>query len=330
MDLASWCDAVLGNDVSSDEPEAECAQSGITPVEVVAVGPDATLHGPEAEVPVHGGVELVEDAGDAREGEPVDVFYDVEELWQPHLDDPLNPVREIVGEEQLRDVIGASICTGMSAEQFAYRKNRLKARMAFGCDSKESAFNFVDENQETKPEHWFVDVMELDEKAEPAEGDENGGTTIQGRCACHGMSMCALTIAKLWIDQLVAGISCRPFSTSRMTRMTMGSEAHSDFMLLPAFIRMLQRLQPKGALLENVFGMSLPESTDDPVSPLMKVVEWMRNDGLPYGVRIFVVCGSTFLRWRRRRIYMSLIHNDHGGEDACRKQELIVKAFYAS
>ena len=191
------------------------------------------------------------------------------------------------------------------------------------CDSKESCYNFTNDNLQTEPDHYFVAAEDMFTDEDYKDGDEEVKTS--GKCANHAWAFCALVFKILLLDLFVAGISCRPFSMARGGRHT-GTTSHGEVHLLWDFLRMLWRMQPKYALLENVFGFALPESVNDPLSPLRRLMQYMAEHAYPYVIRVYVLCTSGTLKWRRRRIYISFHHLRAGGEAASKAQELMIQA----
>ena len=251
-----------------------------------------------------------------------DAYFDIEEDWAAVINKVLDPVRELRGGDPVREFHAGSICTGTSAEGRGSKHVKMPTKWYFYSDSKEAAFNFVNDNNDPA-EHYFVDCYDLmddnqDEEHEPT-------PNLKGRCAYHGWQWCALLIPALLLDMFIAGISCKPFSVSRSGRHE-GTSTHEEANLVWVFLKILFKIQPRYACLENVWGFVIAESTKDPVSPLQNMLNFAVQEGLPFFIRIFVLCGSTFNRWRRRRIFVSFHHNAAGGEASSLLQEAMVKA----
>ena len=82
---------------------------------------------------------------------------------------------------------------------------------------------------------------------------------LEGLCAFRGKKHTMYTEAGT-VDCMISGLSCKPFSCARSKRFGQGSSVHQDADLYVAFLQILQALQPKFALVENVYGLLLPES----------------------------------------------------------------------
>ena len=219
-----------------------------------------------------------------------------EQLWIPHVTRPLAHIRESKGALRRKATV-ASLCTGLGPESRLPHALGVPMDFAFTSDCKESAYQWILRNGPDSECH-FVDLRHL----------MDSGTGI---CAKHGFQRCSITRWKKKLDLLIAGISCRPYSNARAERKS-GTAQHQDAYLFDAFVKIMVILEPGAALFENVFGISLPESRSDPVSPLQRMLDRIKTDLPMYSVTYFVTNGSLFLVWSRRRIWIFLYAQGEG------------------
>ena len=247
---------------------------------------------------------------------------DIVDTWFDCIEGALAPVRKHRGE-QLQDSSCASCCTGIAPDAKSNEMHQIKSRWHFMSDSKESSFNFVTDNCQV-PEYFLVDAREIcadEDNTDP----EDGGTT-KARCALRDFVECTFFIPWLMLDMLVAGISCQPYSAARTGRHS-GTEKHPEAHLVWDFLRILFRCMPRFAVLEEVWGFCLPESGQDQISPLRRMLDFMEEKAYPYVVRVYVICTQTMLKWKRRRLYITFHHHDAGGHHASQIQEAMLKVW---
>ena len=165
----------------------------------------------------------------------------------------------------------------------------------------------------------FVDMREVAENL-TISSDSNKPwiktVTLKGFCALHGREHAMNTVVGT-VDCIISGLSCKPFSCARSKRFSQGSNAHKDADLYQAFLQILRALKPKIALVENVYGLLLPESKQVKQTPLETFLAEVAASCEGYHPVVFLMHGSTFMILTRRRVYILLIHESAGGARAC-------------
>ena len=128
--------------------------------------------------------------------------------------------------------------------------------MEFLCDCKPAAFQWVRDNIKSMPKHFYNDLKEM---AQALSGidllDENARFDV-------------LAELKGRMDQLIAGISCKGYTTSRLGRGKNWS-THGDIWMAEAFRILLLALDPRFATVENVGGFLRRDSSANG-SPLLR------------------------------------------------------------
>ena len=146
------------------------------------------------------------------------------------------------------------------------------------------------------------------------------------QCVYHGFDACNIDQYKDQVDVLLVTSSCRPFSIGRIGRMTEGAKIHEDYKLLEVTLKVAKRLKPKAILMEQVFGFTKAESSQDSESPLQKFLKLFHEVlGREYEVMILFCDGQVFLVLCRHRVFIVAIREDVGGADALAQLKLIIK-----
>ena len=331
MDLDAWCDQFI----DESEVEATAAPSTDRAMAIPDVPPLPANAGGDVEPPLPplemsaepaSMVEKVEATSSATVDIPEVEFSkpDIVDTWFPHISEPLAGVRDFRGREN-QQCNGASMCTGMAPESKANERHKIDTKWHFMTDNKEAAFNFVMENCPT-PERFLVEAAELFTD-EDNETESEEGAKCTARDAMNAFTWAMFFLPKLLLDIFVGGVTCRPFSAARTGRHA-GTTDHPEAHLIWDFLRVLKWIQPRFACLEEVWGFAMPESVHDPISPLKRMLDYVVEQAhtYPYFVRVYVVCTSTMLRWKRRRLYITFFHHEAGGEESSILQETMIKA----
>ena len=231
--------------------------------------------------------------------------------WQDNVKEPLKHVRAARGE-QLRDVLVGSMFSGAMGERVCLDTVGVAAKFIFSMDIKPTSFRFIESNHGV-PTHHFCDAREF----------LNGSTS--GRCAAHGFSKCSLRMAKRTMDILLAGVSCRPFSTARQARFQ-GTQDHEDSQLMESWFNLMVELEPLNGIVENVFGFILPESTRDRSSPISRFLEVVKERLPAYNCTVLILDAKTFLCFSRVRVWIVCQHREVVGADAGPRMVSLVQA----
>ena len=318
MDEDDWLDRFL-DPVDRDVPLG----SEVSPTDAPVV-PAVPVETPTKDAQLEADLEqLMTEATDQcpQASTPCSKAPTIPEMCLPMIKEMLEPVRLARGP-LTRKARGSSICTGIASEHPSREPFEMPTDYLFGCDSKEAAFNFTQDNG-PKFDAYFVDCHDIEPDLESSEADSDN--QISGRDALKDFAITTLLLPVLLLEWLIAGVSCRPFSVARAGRHS-GTVSHSEADLVPIWLKLLFKFQPKFSILENVFGFCLQENTLDKVSPLQRLIRFMKEQEYPYIIRVFILCGSTFLKWKRRRVFVSVIHKSAGGESASLAQEIMIKA----
>ena len=94
--------------------------------------------------------------------------------------------------------------------------------------------------------------------------------------------------------------------------------------MLGDFLRFLVIVRPRTAVLENVHGFVLPESRDDPESPLKRLLSAAAELIPTYTVVPFLMPGNTFMHFIRRRVFVAFIDEGVGGSLAMDRMKRFV------
>ena len=209
----------------------------------------------------------------------------------------------------------ASLCSGMAPENPICHNLGLQVRHLFTVDPKQHAFNFCQDNGPAREHHWLC-MREL----------FGGGRSLSGTCALHGMQKCsAKEFTDLFLDILIAGISCKPYSRVRTGRMTGGSSSHKDADLVDWYVQALLLLRPKVGIMENVFGFCMRESTNNPRTPLESFLEVCALKLPDYAVMPVVLHGSVYHPVSRRRLFIIHAHESVGGADMLKAMKVMMQ-----
>ena len=240
--------------------------------------------------------------------------------WKASVMHPVRHVRASRGQRR-RDGMEASMFSGLLSEDPAGHAIDIPAVFQFAMDNKPASYNWILANGLGGPDgpaHHFVDAREIQESTE-------------WTCAKHQMNKCSpLADQNQVIDILVAGFSCRPYSTAREHRLSGGASKHPDSDLFTTFIEAMKLLKPDNGLAENVFGFSLPESTRDSKSPLERFIEDLKLHLPEYEISVFFLDGKQFLCMSRVRVWVALQHERIGGKKAAKRLKQIVQAYVTS
>ena len=230
-------------------------------------------------------------------------------LWVPHVVSPMAPFRHILGHVARAARVG-SFCTGAGPEHLLPKCLDIPCVFPMSCDNKDFAYRFMRSNKFITEHHW-VDANEL-------------FTQGVGRCAVHGFGQCQLELVGK-LDVLVAGITCQPYSTARSTRFTGGTLAHDEASLVDRFVDAVRMLQPKKAVLENVMGFLMAESSTQTKSPYKQLVDKINKDLPGYVVTCYILNSQTFMAFHRRRAWIILTHCSAGGAASMALQTRMIK-----
>ena len=170
----------------------------------------------------------------------------------------LEPIAERRGK-QLHDALLASACSGATVEARVLPKVLVRAKFLYLCDPSQAAWNFNNDNGPAR-DHYFADLDALSK--------DGAGFCIDHAQVCN--------ISDHWLGQLgrritslIAGLSCRPYSTANHQRNS-GTQDHSESHLFEAFLREAKRLNVLEAWFENVLGLLIRESKTEPQAPIRR------------------------------------------------------------
>lgn len=193
------------------------------------------------------------------------------------------------------------MCSGTAPEALLGPTTGLWCEHAFTCDVSNSSYQLIADNHGPDIiKHHFLDVKDL----------------VEGRCKCafHALQDCSLDGAPE-IDIFLGGMSCCPYSTSRSKRRK-GTEAHADSQLGQISQKLVQKLQPGIAIMENVMGMMTRDSHGTSVSPLEKSMQQAKTTMPQYTGKVFRLDSKHFLMLHRRHFYVVYCHERVGGAKA--------------
>ena len=213
--------------------------------------------------------------------------------WVPRLATPLAPARASRGAQKQK-LRCASICSGLAPEDETPWLFGIECDMIFDCDGSPHAIRFHQQNRKFGVRHSFISVQHM-----------LGG---EGLCTEHGYGVCKIEVPKRWLHVLIAGISCRSYTTTRTNRQQ-SWQNHADSWLIDAWLTCLLRYEPLSSILENVMGFLKPDRASK-TTPLEVLVKQFVEKGLAalYVMRIYVVNGEMHLRWSRSRMYLVVLH----------------------
>ena len=206
--------------------------------------------------------------------------------------------------KQVRNMRMGSLFSGALPERHVCNNMiNVPVELVFSMDSKETAYRFCEENGGL-PEHHFVDGR-----------DWLKSGNLCGRCSQHNFAKCSLTMPKMFLDILLAGVSCRPYSTARAKRVS-GTRSHQDSDLMDVFIQAMIQLEPRVGVLENVFGFCMPENQHDRTSPLERFLATCKELLPMYTTTVYVLQAKIFMVMNRVRLWVVLVHDSAGGVSA--------------
>ena len=221
----------------------------------------------------------------------------------------LEPIAERRGK-QLHDALLASACSGATVEARVLPKVLVRAKFLYLCDPSQAAWNFNNDNGPAR-DHYFADLDALSK--------DGAGFCIDHAQVCN--------ISDHWLGQLgrritslIAGLSCRPYSTANNQRNS-GTQDHSESHLFEAFVREAKRLNVLEAWFENVLGLLIRESKTEPQAPIRRILDRAKEIAPEYDVGIYFVDSAHFNVLTRRRVYIHLLHSDAGGAEAHKRMD---------
>ena len=109
-------------------------------------------------------------------------------------------------------------------------------------------------------------------------------------------------------------------------RMKSSAEDHAEAGLWRSWIANIKREQPDEGYHENVFGILIRQSKQQPKSPLQLCLEDVKTELPMYHAVVMFMDGATFLWMSRRRVVIHVYHERAGGERAHRRMILMMKA----
>lgn len=233
-------------------------------------------------------------------------------LWAAPLLEALSPVIKRRGKQVARPLIG-SACSCSGSEFKALEKVNIEADFYWFCDKESQSFNFIRENGPAH-EHFFIDFEEV-------------AKTGSGFCAIH-KEVCSADPPphkRKAFRSLVAGTSCRGYSTANFHRPE-GTTTHPESQLVPAWCKEVKRGDWDEGWLENVFGLGKRENKKNPVSPLQLLADTVTEELCEYHLQIYFVDGGDCNCLTRRRIWIHVLHNRHGGAATHAKMNNYIKA----
>ena len=307
--LSAGTDTEVSIDSSPRDPSAysrvhESQQLGAGEARTVDVPAVDSQPCPGSTLPVDG----VPTAGAAKGAQP-SATRSIVGQWQDHIVQPLKPFRTTMGRVRRNARIG-SFATGCAPECVLPEIMDIPCDFHFKVDNKPSAWRFC-QKQGFTTGHFFVDAREL---------TANSG---RGVCANHGLINCsALTTEQL--DFVLAGISCKAYSTARTGRHE-GTQNHSEARLLEEFVRLLRIFKPKKACLENVIGFLFPDSKTSGTTPLLRFIELLQELLPEYVVTCYITNAKAFLCFERRRCWIVATSREAGGDQSAQLQTRLIR-----
>ena len=239
--------------------------------------------------------------------------------WNPDINEPLADVTASRGPQQRRIKL-LSLFSGTHPEEIAYEQASIDHHCVCTCDIKVESWRWIYNHYPNLEACHFLDLREL---CDP--------TTNSTSWCCRHADQCRTVemLQPFEVDELIAGVSCKPFSVTRTGRLTMGTQQHGDSDLLPRTLDVIERILPRRAVIENVFGMAKPERPGEP-SPLQNLLDTLNTRFPMYAHCVLVFPGNTHLCFARRRLYIVMVHNNYGGNRAVERTKLCVKAHGSS
>ena len=127
------------------------------------------------------------------------------------------------------------------------------------------------------------------------------------------------------LNDLTAGVSCRGFSTTNMSRLSQGGMAHFESDLFEHWISQLIVDEPDTGCLENVLGMSI-KAKADPIAPLTHVLNRLEERAPMYHVIVLFLDATAYMVLSRKRLFLHVMHKRCGGAKAHARQVYLLKA----
>ena len=262
-----------------------------------------SLPGPGSTVPLEGAATVGAAEGAQR---PAPCRY---AQWKGHVVVPLERFRATLGRVRRNAIIG-SFATGCAPECTLPEVMDIPCDFHWKVDNKPSAWRFC-QKQGFTTGHFFVDASDF---------TANCG---RGVCANHGLINCsALTGQQL--DFVLAGISCKAYSTARTGRRE-GTLTHPEAMLLHEFVRVLTLFRPKKACLENVLGFLFPDSKGSDTTPLLRFIQLLQEHLPEYVVTCYITNAKAFLCLERRRCWIVATSREAGGLQSAQLQTRLIQ-----
>ena len=201
-----------------------------------------------------------------------------------------------------------STCSGTCPERRSNNMFNMDVDYCFSCDPKETSVKFLEMNNFLGSCH-FMDMMDL---------------AIKGNAVCYqhfeqGIECTLAPFCKLWLDLWLSGNSCKPYSSARTDRNSeVGCDAHVDERLTTeAWAKVLMRLMPLQAVLENVMGfLKIDKKTKMPA--ISTWIQQCQAHGVwkEYDAVIIIMQGHKYTPHNRKRVYVIVTHKSVGGARA--------------
>ena len=141
-------------------------------------------------------------------------------------------------------------CAGLVSESVPLNVCGVQTVYPWVCDCKAYSYQWILHNG-PKTDHHFADMCSL-------------AKTGSGFCYRCNKSHAAVVPQGLVHKTGVCGFSCKPFSTAMVDRLSKGSAGHEDVGLWEAWIEEIVRLDLDEAWSENVMGIAIRESRQNP------------------------------------------------------------------
>ena len=219
---------------------------------------------------------------------------DVIDLYSHDIRRPLQVIRQLRGEVKRKLRIG-SLFSGMGPKSKFQLITGMPSQVVFTCDCKPGSYRFIAANGADHQACHYTDVRDV----------ANG----VGQCACHEGQLCPVPECNV----LVAGFSCKPFSSVRSSRKSQGNMCHPDSDLFEVTIAIIRRLLPAVAILENVPGFTQPESKAVRASPLTRFIALFEQQLPLYSLKMVMMRGDTYMPLERKRLYLLLVNDEKAG-----------------
>ena len=78
-------------------------------------------------------------------------------------------------------------------------------------------------------------------------------------------------------------------------------------------------------MVENVFGLVIPEFLDDETSPLERIFEEVRYNFPQYTLTVYLLDAKTFGCFARVRVWLAFHHRRAGGQKATNRQRQMIQ-----